>query len=256
MWKPESEVESVVRFVERKPLDLKGYTLIEGFPGMGLVGTIGAKYLTEKIDFKEIGFVESSVCIPIIRVHNGVPVHPSRIYVNEQKKLVVLISEQVIPQFFTDKLAREVVEWVQRKKIARVISLSGINAVTDKEGSEVIYGIASDDESKKMLKDFNVQLIKEGITSGVTALIMLGLKDNKIEAFSLMGNVQIAADYKAAASIVEKLSEMLALGLDVAPLRKEAKETEKALLEHFKQLKKVQDGTTKFEENQAPTMYT
>jgi len=248
--------EGMVKFVDASCPSLEGYTLIEGFPGMGLVGTIGAKYLTEKLDFMEAGCVQSKVFVPIIRIHQGMPVHPSRIYVNKKRKLVVLISEQVIPQVFTHQLAKEVVDWVQRKKIRRVVSLSGIRALPSKEGKQTIYGIASDEASKKMLKKHEVQLIKEGITSGVTALIMLALKDNKIEAFSLMGNVQIAADYKAAASILEKLSEMLSLGLDVKPLHKEAKETEKALLEHLKQLKNAQGETAKLEPEARTSMYS
>tara|TARA_Y100000310_G_scaffold345149_1_gene462195 strand:- start:2052 stop:2810 length:759 start_codon:yes stop_codon:yes gene_type:complete len=247
--------DEMVSFVDKHCPNLSGYTLIEGFPGMGLVGTIGAKYLTEKLDFKEVGCIEARVFVPIIRIHDGLPVHPSRIYINQKKKLVLLISEQIIPQLFVEKFAKEVVSWIKRKKIKRVISLSGIRAVPSKEGKEVIYGIASDNASKKTLKDFKVQLINEGITSGVTALIMLGLKDNKIEAFSLMGNVQIAADYNAASAILVKLSEILNLGLDVAPLKKEAKETEKALLEHLKQMKKTQEETTKIESDRTP-MYT
>ena len=250
--------EELVKFVEKKALNLGGYTLIEGFPGMGLVGTIGAKYLVEKLGFKEVGFINSAVFVPIIRVHDGLPLHPSRIYVNKSRKLVVLISEQIIPQLFTQKLAQAIVAWIKKKKIKRVISLSGIRALPSKEGKEVVYGIASDEPSKKMLKRYKVQVIKEGITSGITALIMLGLKDNKIEAFSLMGNVRIAADYKAASSILEKLSEMLSLSLDTKPLMKEAKETEKALVEHLKQLKKAQEQTTKIEGPQTPStpMYT
>jgi len=248
--------EKLIEFVEKQNLDLKGFTLIEGFPGMGLVGTIGAKYVAEKLGFKEMGYIDARVFVPIIRVHKGLPVHPSRIYIERKRKLALLISEQIVPQVFTDKLAREIVAWVKRKKIKRVISLSGIRALPSKEGREVVYGIASDEASKKMLRENKVQLIQEGITSGVTALIMLGLKDNKIEAFSLMGNVHIAADYKAATSILEKLSEMLNLGLDTKPLKKEAKETEKALLEHLKQFKKTQEDTSKIEGNNQLSMYT
>ena len=146
----------LVRFVEKRPLNLKGFTLIEGFPGMGLVGTISAKYLAEKLGFKEAGFVDSAVFVPIIRVHNGLPVHPSRIYVNQKRKLVLLISEQIIPQLFTERLAKAVVGWIKQKKIATVISLSGIRALPSKEGKEIVYGIASDEASKKMLKKFKV----------------------------------------------------------------------------------------------------
>ena len=249
------EKPQLVKFIEKGPLNLKGFTLIEGFLGMGFVGTISAKYLAEKLGFREVGFIELAAFVPIIRVHNGLPVHPSRIYVNKKKKLVLLTSEQIIPQLFTKKLANAVVDWIKQKKIAKVVLLSGIRAMPSKEGKEIVYGIASDEFDKKILKKHKVQVIKEGITSGVTALVLLGLKDNKIEAFSLMGNIQIAADYKAASSILEKLSEILSLDLDTKPLKKEAKETKKALLEHLKQIKQNQVETTKFEADQTP-MYS
>ena len=44
--------EMRINFVEKVPINFSGYTLIEGFPGMGLVGTIGAKYLAEKMKFE------------------------------------------------------------------------------------------------------------------------------------------------------------------------------------------------------------
>ena len=99
-----------VKIVESEPLSLEGFTLIEGFPGMGLVGTIAAKYLVEKMPFKEVGFLHSDSFMPIIRIHNGIPVQPSRIYVNEEAKLVVLISEQVIQKQHTQIVAEAIVD--------------------------------------------------------------------------------------------------------------------------------------------------
>ncbi len=247
---------AAVRFVERKPLNLGGYTLIEGFPGMGLVGTIAIKYLSEKLPVEESGYIDSSMFVPIIRVHDGLPIHPSRIYVSERHRLVLLVSEQIVPQLFTDRLNKAIVDWIQRKEISRVISLSGIRALPEKGGKQRIYGVASDNGSKRMLQQFKVELIKEGITSGLTALMMLEFKDRKIEAFSLLGNVQIAADYKAAAALIEKLNEMLGLSIDVKPLRKEAKETEKALLEHLRKLKDTSERTQRFEGQPQTPMYT
>ena len=244
-----------INFVERKKVDLKDFTLIEGFPGMGLVGTISAKYLTEKLDFKEIGYIESNMFLPIIRVHNGLPIHPSRIYASEKHRLVVLLSEQIIPQLLVDKLAKAIVEWIENKKISRLISLAGIKAMPEKPGKQVVYGIASDEASKKTLEENNVEIIKEGITSGINALILLELKDKNIDAFSLLGNVEISADYKASAMLIEKLAQILKIEVDTKPLMKEAKETEKALLEHLDQLKKTGEEVKKFEDIQTP-MYT
>jgi uncharacterized protein len=248
---------STVNFVETKPFDLRGYSLIEGFPGMGLVGTISAKYLTEKLEFKEIGYIESNMFMPIIRVHEGLPVHPSRIYINEKYKLVVMLSEQVVPQFFVDKLARAVVQWIESKKISRIISLAGIKAASEEQQEKnTVYGIASDDASKEILRQHNVEIIKEGITSGINALILLELRDKNIDAFSLLGNVDIAADYKASALLIQKLSEIIGFEIDTKPLLKEAKETEQAILEHLEQLKKTGEDVQKLEDSQTPSMYS
>lgn len=248
------EQEDVV-FHEHKKIDLSGYTLIEGFPGMGLVGTIAGKYLSEKLECELLGHIESSVFVPIVRVHNGYLVFPSRVYASRKHRLVIIISEQVIPAFFTGKIAEAVVEWIKKKKIKNIISLSGIRSVP--EAKNTVYGIASNSESRKQLKKYNIEPIKDGVTSGITAIIMLKLKDEKINAISLMGNVELAADYKTAAVLVEKLNDILGLKIDVVPLEKEAKETEKALIKNLEELKKVADDQEKLEDKTAtgPQMY-
>lgn len=243
-------------FHEHKKRDISGYTLIEGFPGMGLVGTIAAKYIVEKLDLELLGHIESDAFVPIIRVHNGYPVFPSRIYLSKKHKIVVLISEQIISPVFTSQLAKEVVSWVKKKKIASVISLSGIKSFPG--DAKTIYGIASNSESRNTLKKYGVEIIKDGITSGITALIMLNLKDEKIDAVSLMGNVEVAADYKAASGLIEKLNQIYSLNIDTKPLEKEARETEQALLKNLEELKKVAQKDRALEEKTitGPQMYT
>ncbi len=244
--------DAEVSFVETFERDLRNYTLIEGFPGMGLVGTISAKYLIEKMDFEEIGHIDMAVA-PIIRIHEGLPVHPSRIYANNSKKLVVLLSEQIIPRNATEKLAEGIVEWIGEKRIKRVISLAGIS-LDAAEDKNKIYGIAANPKSKELLKRHGIEVIQDGITTGVTALILLNLKDSDIEAFSILGNVQIQADYKGAAQLLRKLNEIIGLNIDVEPLLKEAKETEKELLKHLDNMKRTHETVQKLE-GKAP-MYT
>ena len=240
-----------VNVVETEPMSLEGFTMIEGFPGMGLAGTIAAKYMVEKMDFKEIGYIHADSFMPIIRIHEGLPVRPSRVYASEKLKLSVIISEQVIQKQHTQVVAERIVEWLRDRRIKRIISLSGIGS--DPESKEFkIYGIASSANAVKFLQEHKIQIIKEGITTGVTALIMLELKDDKnIEAMSLLGSVKVGADYKAAAELLKKLNEILGLDINVEPLMKEAKETEKQLLKQMEQMKESHDSVQKFED-QAP----
>lgn len=244
-----------IGFVEYKKKDLSRYTLIEGFPGMGLVGTIAAKYLIDRLGLQEYGYIDSNVFVPIIRIHKGIPVNPSRIYIDEKHKLLVLLAEQVIPRVYVSSMAKAVVEWIKEKKIRTVISLSGIQAEIEGAKKDTVYGIASNKEDIKHLKKHNLEVIEDGITTGMTALTMLELGNEKIEAFSIMGNVKVAADYEAAVAIIKKLNLMLNLNIKVEPLLKEAKETEAELIKHLEKLQKTTDGTQKFEEK-APMMYT
>lgn len=241
-----------IEFVEIEPRDLKGYTLIEGFPGMGLVGTIAAKYIVEKLKFEFYGYIDSDMFLPVIRIHKGIPVHPSRIYVHNEKKLAVLISEQVIPKVYINQMAKVTVEWIKKKQFESVISLSGINA-SEKEAQNTIYGIAANRDSLSLLKGHGLQIIEDGITTGVTAMMLLEFKRTKVKAISILGNVEIGADYHAAAEVLKKLNEILALPLDVEPLLKEAKELEKELIKQLQNVKETKDSVEKFES--PSTMY-
>ncbi|MBI5884547.1 proteasome assembly chaperone family protein [archaeon] len=243
--------EEKIRFVEPQESNYSSWTLIEGFPGMGLVGTIAVKYLSEKLDFKENGFIESGMFLPVLRIHNGLPVHPARIYTSKKHRIILLISEQIIPQKQTYDLAKAVIEWINKKKITRVISLAGIRAPNAKEG--MLFGIAANAQSKKTLKDWKVQLIDEGITTGITAFILLNLSKENVDAFSLLGNAKTDADYRAAADVIKKLDEMYPdFEIDVKPLLQEAKKTEEDILKHLQQLKEKVPGLDQVEKPSTP----
>jgi len=228
----EKENKKLVEFVDTKNISLKGYTLIEGFPDLGLAGTIGARYLVDKLKMDQIGYISSPLFLPIIRIHDGVPMHPVRIYASTQHKLAVVLAEQIIDNRLSHIVAKDLVEWIKKKGITRVISTSGIKL----PGGKDVYAFASDNNSKKAIKKANFEIINDGVTSGVTALLMLYLKDNKIEAFCLLGNAKTNADYQAAASIVKAFCKLTTICLDVKPLLAEAKKLENAIVKHLKTL--------------------
>ncbi len=248
----EKELKSFFNFVENTKINLTGFTLIEGFPDVGLAGTIGARYLSEKLGFEQIGYINSTLFSPIIRINNGVPMHPVRIYANKKYKAVILISEQIIPNSIASIMAKEIVEWVKKKKIKQVIATSGIKTPDGKS----VYAFASDEQSKKIIKKNNLELINNGITSGVTAMMMLYLKDNSIIAFCLIGNAKNNADYYAAAEIVKAFCKLINVCIDVKPLLKEARELENAISQHLKTLEAQKKMVDEPEMIRGTPMYT
>lgn len=236
----DKNLNNVVEFVEIKKCKLKGFTLIEGFPDIGLAGTIGTRYLIEKLNFEQIGHVDSRLLSPIIRIQNGLPMHPVRLYAHKKHKIVIIIAEQIIPNSIASVMAKTLVEWVKKKGINRVISTSGIRIA---DGAPV-YAFASNEKSKKLIKKYKLELIDSGISSGVTALLMLYLTDNNIESFCLMGNARNNADYESAAEIVKAFCNLSGIKLvDVTPLLEEAKKLEASIVQHIKELEsKKQDS--------------
>ena len=70
-----------------KEQNLKGYSLIEGFPGIGLVGPMAASYMIEKLGMEYVGYIASDLFPPIAVVHDGQPMHTARIYADKKNKL-------------------------------------------------------------------------------------------------------------------------------------------------------------------------
>ena len=64
--------------------NLKNPVLIDGFPGVGLVGTIVANFLINTLKLEQIGVIDSYKFPPISVVKDGEPHNPMRLYSGEQ----------------------------------------------------------------------------------------------------------------------------------------------------------------------------
>ncbi|MFA6269500.1 MAG: PAC2 family protein [archaeon] len=232
------EKQKLINIIETTNTPLKGFTFIEGFPDLGLAGTIGSRYLVEKLKFEQIGYIESKAFMPTIRIENGLPIHPVRLYANKKSKVAIVLAEQIIDNVIAAVMAEELVLWIKKKGITRVISTSGVR-IPD---GESVYAFASNERSKKIIKDNKIQMIENGVTSGVTALLMLYLKDNNVEAFCILGNAKSSADYNAAAEVVKTICKLTKMTLDVKPLLNEAKLLEQTIIQHLKSVEDNKDA--------------
>ncbi|HLD75815.1 MAG TPA: PAC2 family protein [Candidatus Norongarragalinales archaeon] len=154
----------LVNIREFEKLTLKNPVLIEGFPGVGMVGTISASYLAEKLGMKLIGCISSSHFPPLSAIHDYKPVYPARIYASKELNLIVLFSEFVIPADVVFALSSAILRYAKDKKASAIYSLAGIATDTPQD---TFHGIASTPEIADLLKKNGVQLIKEGATQGV-----------------------------------------------------------------------------------------
>ena len=68
----------------------KGVTIIEGFPGFGLVGTIATEYLVNHLECELIGRYWFEELPATTAVHQGNVVQPIGVYYNKKYNLVIV----------------------------------------------------------------------------------------------------------------------------------------------------------------------
>jgi uncharacterized protein len=216
-------------------MNLKGYTLIEGFPGAGLVGPMAASYMIEKLNMKNIGYIESDLFPPIAAVHDGVPMHTARLYSDPKDKLVVVLSEFTIPQSVIYQLANELLSFVRRNGIVEIVSIGGMPA---QKPSDTPYVISTQQDLMKKAAKVGLKSVNEGVIAGVSALLITGAKEFQIPTIDLLVEVNpLIMDPKYAETAIEGLRKLIGLQVDLSELQKEAKDVESRVRDMMKKAK-------------------
>lgn len=237
-----------------KECNFKGYTLIEGFPGAGLVGPMAASYMIEKLEMDYCGYIESDLFPPIAAIHDGVPLFPARIYVSQKPKLVIVMSEFIIPANAVYPLARELLSFVRKNGISKIISVGGIPS---KDPTSTQHVTSPDKDLVKKAESKDIKAIGEGVIAGVSAVIMTGAEQLKIPALSILVEVnpQIT-DPKYAEVAIEALNKLINTNIDLEELDKEAKEVEAKIKELMSKIKESHDRYEKSAtESNGPSMF-
>lgn len=216
-------------------INLKGYTFIEGFPGAGLVGPMAASYMIEKLDMKDIGYIDSDLFPPIAAVHDGLPMHTVRLYADAKNKMLIVLSEFTIPQSVIYQLSAEILSFIRKSGMSKIISIGGMPSPKQ---TGVAYIISSDPETTKKAMKQGIKPITEGVIAGVSALLVMGANELKIPTVNLLVEVNpVIMDPKYAETAIEGLSKITGIKIDLSDLEKEAKEVEARVRDIMKKAK-------------------
>ncbi|OIO27707.1 hypothetical protein COX86_02285 [Candidatus Micrarchaeota archaeon CG_4_10_14_0_2_um_filter_60_11] len=235
------EIKECCKFKTKNPV------IIEGFPGIGMIGTLSAAYLSGKMDMKLVGYVASSHFPPISAIHDYKPVSPARIYASEKHDLIVLFSEFVIPAEVVYELTQTILDYAKAKKARAIYSLAGI--ATQQPPTAAIHGIASTPKMSELLKKNGIELIKEGATQGVSGLLIAECASESYPAANILAETQLPMDPKAAASLLEKLSEIIGVPIDTVELRKEGNQIESKMKDAMEKIQALHQDYKRMETN-------
>lgn len=219
----------------------KNVTILEGFPGFGLVGTITTEYLLDHLQTEKIGrcYFESGPAT--LAIHEKRVIDPISIHYNKKYNLVIIHALTAGPgmEWKTADVVLQICNILQAK---RLICIEGIGSMNTKDRT---FYHTNDQLLSKKLEGMGLMELGEGIIVGVTSAIMLKAKMPFTCLFAeTKSNLP---DSKAAASIVLMLDKILGLKVDTKPLLKQAELFEKKLkgiLEQAQTAKKTQEKKT------------
>ncbi len=275
-----------IKVYELRKVDLKGATVIDGFPSVGLVSSIVANYLINFLKLEQIGIMDSVYFPTVSLVREAEPLNPVRIYAGEKisspdgdsDQVVAFISEFQPPPNLVKPIAHTMLDWAQEQRCKQLISPEGL--VVDRspdEGEEEeeavegaaegeaqgeeeeeeelvdVYGIGSTKRSRDVLESHGIALFMEGVITGVAGVLLNEGKSRDFDVISLMAEAHPDyPDARAAAKVIETIDKMLLhIHLDAKPLYVEAEKIEGQLKSIHAQAKPAKPSKKAF----APSIY-
>jgi len=220
----------------------KNPTLIVGFPGFGLVGTISTEFLIDHLGTEQIGRVKTSELPAIVAIHENKVVDPLGIFYSKKYNIVVLHAISAVTGIEW-KLAEAIEKIVKELGVKEIISLEGVGAAGgDSETSRVFY-YTKDVKKKKVIEKTGTEPLKEGIIMGVTGALLLRIENRPVSCFFAETHTDMP-DSKAASKVIEALDKYLGLKVDPKPLIKQAEKFEgklKGILSKSKEAEEISE---------------
>ena len=220
--------------LQKKPQNV---TIMEGFPGFGLVATIATEFLINHLDAEQIGKVVIEEVPPIVAVHSGQVIEPVGIFYSKKYNLVILHALTSINGLEWG-LAKKISELSSILKAKEIICIEGIGSMTETSNTFFI----SNKNEDKFVKKTGLSKLKDGIIMGVTGALSL---NKKLPISCIFAETHSKLpDSRAAAKIIATLDNYLGLKVDPKPLIKKAEEFEvkiKGLLEKSKDASEMKE---------------
>jgi len=225
-----------------KDIDLKEGTIIEGFPGIGLVGPIAATYLIDYLEMDQICALDSENFPPTSMVYAHKPKFPARIYANKEHKIALFLSEFTPSQELHRPIARKLLDWAREQQCRRFICLEGLPMDTESDGGSEekrrieVYGVGSTDRARGEIEKAKIQHLEMGMIYGISGVLLNEGRWTNFDVIALLAEAYtVMPDALASARLIEALDRLIPeIKIDTKPLLEQSKKFE----EHLKVLRK------------------
>jgi uncharacterized protein len=209
-------------------VDLDEPVLIEGLPGVGLVGKIAADHVVETLEMTYYGGVTAEG-LPQVAVYEGGDREvrpPVRLYADGERDLVVLESDVPVSRTASVGFAEGLTDWIAERDCLPLY-LSGL-PTEDYDPTEVpeLYGVATGGAGD-LLDEHDVSPPPEaGVVGGPTGALLNRAADREIDAvgFVVESDPQFPDPVAARRVITDGINPVAGVSVDTDELVEQAEE--------------------------------
>jgi uncharacterized protein len=215
---PDPEVEVIAR----KPRS-SNPVIVEGFPGIGLVGSIASQQIIHELDMEYIGAIKSRHFPPVAMLLEGRVNLPVRIYESAKNELIVVVSDIPIHPTIAYIVSKSLIDWAVSINAREVVSVAGIPLEAEKH---IVFGAATTKERVENIGKL-VEIFQMGTISGIAGSIVTECASRNFPAISLLGSTRSPnPDPLAAVAVIQVLNDLYNLSIDTEKLIVEAGQIE------------------------------
>lgn len=191
------------------------------------------------LESDQVCALESEDFPPISVVYAEKPKFPARVYAIHKSRVAIFVCEVPLPKGTHRAVARTLTKWSQAHKCNRIVALEGLPSEQDETAPRSVeprvWGVGSTDNSRQELRRRGVEILKSGIISGVTGVLLNEGRWQNFDVIALLAEARPnIPDAHAAVALTKKLSNLMPeLKVDLSPLE----ESSSALEEYLQRLK-------------------
>jgi len=222
-----------VQVIAKRPSS-ENPVIIEGFPGIGLVGNIASQYIVNELKMDYLGAVESRFFPPLSVLLGGLANMPVRVYEKVDRNVVMITSDVPIHPVASYDVAKAIVSWIESVNAKELVCLAGISIIGDQQR---VFGAATSEKLLDKIRD-NLEVFEMGTISGISGSVMNECLARGVPAMCILGETHsMAPDPMAAVATVNTLNKLYNLGVDTTKLEERTAEIELQMQKLAEQVK-------------------
>lgn len=236
-----------IRLKTLKKRKFNNPVLICGMPGSGYVGKLAVEHLLNEFESTVICEIQSDYFPPQIATRKGiVQTMSNTIYHIETGKLnndILVLTGDVQP--ITERgnylVSEKIIEYAKNLGIKKIFTLAAY-ITGEIVNKPKVFGATTEKKHVKVLKNKGIKIMNQGMITGMNGILIGTAKIKGIEGYSLLGETSgYMIDPKSSKAILESLSKILNIKINLNELSNKIKETNE-LMNQVEEMKTKTEG--------------